>query len=97
MSVDIPDDRLVMDAARLELAEAGLSEYQLSWRTQNVPMTVGSIDASMKVGKALHDQNKRQTVRSSSPARAPIPAPSSRCYCLPLRSGATTSAHHRSR
>jgi len=46
----------------LEVQE-GLSEYQLSWRTQNVPMRVGSIDASMKRGKALADLNKRQTVR----------------------------------
>ena len=46
--------------------QSGLSEYQLSWRQQNVPMTVGAIDASMKAGKALQDQNKRQTVRSPS-------------------------------
>ena len=55
--------------------QSGLSEYQLSWRQQNVPMTVGSIDATMKCGKALQDLNKRQTVRFSSPALAFTPAP----------------------
>ena len=55
--------------------QSGLSEYQLSWRQQNVPMTVGSIDATMKCGKALQDLNKRQTVRFSSPALALTPRP----------------------
>jgi len=80
--------------------QSGLSEYQLSWRQQNVPMTIGSIDASMKCGKGLQDLNKRQTVRFSSPALAPTPAPCPHRHhhhCLPLRSGATTSARHQSR
>ena len=82
----------------LEVQE-GVSEYQLSWRQQNVPMRIGSIDASMKRGKGLADLNKRQTVRRAAPAHAPpssLPRPPPPPL-LPLRRGATTSARQRSR
>ena len=39
--------------------------YQLSWRQQNVPMRIGSIDATFKRGKALGDLKIRQTVWSN--------------------------------
>ena len=39
--------------------------YQLSWRQQNVPMTVGSVDATFKRGKALDMLKIRQTVFSN--------------------------------
>ena len=39
--------------------------YQLSWRQQNVPMTIGSVDATYKRGKALDLLKIRQTVFSN--------------------------------
>jgi hypothetical protein len=39
--------------------------YQLSWRQQNVPMTIGSVDATFKRGKALDLLKIRQTVFSN--------------------------------
>ena len=45
--------------------KAGAADYQLSWRQQNVPMVVGSIDAHMKRGSALSDLHIKQTVWSN--------------------------------
>lgn len=40
------------------------SKYKLSWRQQNVGVTVGAVDATMKRGSALADCKIRQTVRA---------------------------------
>ena len=44
---------------------AGAADYQLSWRQQNVPMTIGAVDAHMKRGSALPDLNIKQTIWSN--------------------------------
>ena len=41
------------------------STYKLSWRQQNVGVTVGSLDATLKRGKALTDLKIRQTLWSN--------------------------------
>ena len=41
------------------------SAYKLSWRQQNVPMSVGAVDATFKRGKALDMLKIRQTVFSN--------------------------------
>ena len=41
--------------------EEGSQDFMFSWRQQNVPMEVGAIDATYKRGKALLDDNCRQT------------------------------------
>ena len=47
------------------------SQYKLSWRQQNVGVTVGAVDATMKRGSALADLKIRQTVRAPSPLGSP--------------------------
>jgi hypothetical protein len=46
-------------------------EYKFSWRQQNVPITIGAVDATMKRGSALTDLKIRQTVWSND-ANCPI-------------------------
>ena len=48
----------------LEAANA-TKPYKLSWRQQNVPMTVGAVDATYKIGKELGLLKIRQTVFSN--------------------------------
>ena len=47
------------------------SSYKLSWRQQNVGVTVGAIDATMKRGNALPELKIRQTVWSND-LQAPL-------------------------
>jgi hypothetical protein len=51
--------------------EAAKETYQLSWRQQNVPVRIGSVDATFKRGKALGDLNIRQTLWSND-VNAPV-------------------------
>jgi len=46
-------------------AHKASNDYKLSWRQQNVPMTVGAVDATFKRGKDMALSKVRQTVCSN--------------------------------